>query len=277
MKARRITLLAALILGTVSVFCFTNPAAAQTTYAWDPNQTGSGSDGSGNWDSVTGDWASSGSTLAWVDGGNAVIGYGTGAAGTITIGSQVAPNSITFNPAASGNYAISGGSINLPNASMSITANTNATISSALVGSGGLTKSGNGTLTLAGTNTYTGPTVISSGTLQLTSGVPAGYVGYYNFSGGTANNAVSGGSAYNGALFGAAAIASSGGLNGGPCLSLPSGNESGLDLGVNGVPISSGNFTFSLWFYGLYDNSGYRSIFQPRPRRIEHVYPRFPG
>ena len=63
------------------------------------------------------------------------------AAGTITIGNQVAPNSITFNPAASGNYVIAGGSINLPNAATSITVNTNATISSVLVGSGGLSKS----------------------------------------------------------------------------------------------------------------------------------------
>ena len=123
--------------------------------------------------------------------------------------------------------------------------------------------SGAGTFTLAGGNTYTGPTVINSGTLQLTSGVPGGCVAYYNFSGGTANNIVSGGSACNGTLFGAAAIASSGGLNGGPCMTLPSsGTASGLYLGTNGISTANGIFTASLWFYGLYNGSGYRGSFQ---------------
>ncbi len=43
----------------------------------------------------------------------------------------------------------------------------NATIGSAITGSGGLTKLGPGTLGIAAANTYTGPTVISAGTVQL--------------------------------------------------------------------------------------------------------------
>ena len=45
--------------------------------------------------------------------------------------------------------------------------NSSATISVAIAGSQGLTKSGAGTLTLSGSNTYTGPTTVNVGTLSL--------------------------------------------------------------------------------------------------------------
>src|ERR1039458_3702770 len=50
------------------------------------------------------------------------------------------------------------------------TAGNNATISQALVdgGGGGLTKTGNGILTLSGANSYTGPTLVSAGRLATT-------------------------------------------------------------------------------------------------------------
>ena len=180
MKARRNVLLVALLVGACSVLCFTNPAAA-AIYTWDPSQTGSGSDGGGTWNLGT-DWASSGGTGAWLDGSDAVFGVGTGTAGTVTIatGTMVQPNSITFNPALSGNYLITGGSINLPNAtSMVITAtNAGATISSAMVGSGsgGLTTSGN--LTLNGNLSFAGGLTVNSGTLTLTGSNSFG--GFYN-------------------------------------------------------------------------------------------------
>ena len=84
--------------------------------------------------------------------------------------SQVTPNSITFNPAGSGNYVISGGSINLLNTTTPINVNTDATISSPLVGSGGLSVAGPGTLTLSGSNTYSGPTLVTGGTLNIAGG-----------------------------------------------------------------------------------------------------------
>lgn len=50
------------------------------------------------------------------------------------------------------------------------------TVSQALGGTGGLTKSGVGALVLTGTNTYTGGTTISGGTLQLGTGSSAGTI-----------------------------------------------------------------------------------------------------
>jgi autotransporter-associated beta strand protein len=48
--------------------------------------------------------------------------------------------------------------------------NTSTTFSGVLSGTGGFTKAGTGTLTLAGENTYTGPTTISAGTLVAQAG-----------------------------------------------------------------------------------------------------------
>ena len=93
------------------------------------------------------------------------------AAGTITINTTtglVQPNSITFNPAGSGNCVITGGSINLPGAATPITVNTNATIASSLVGAGGFSVSGGNVLTLSGSgNTYAGQTLLRSGTIAV--------------------------------------------------------------------------------------------------------------
>jgi autotransporter-associated beta strand protein len=50
----------------------------------------------------------------------------------------------------------------------------NGTVSAILAGTNGLTKAGNGTITLTASNTYTGATTISSGTLQLGDGNATG-------------------------------------------------------------------------------------------------------
>ena len=169
MKTRRIAFFAALLAGVASVLLFANGIDAQT-YTWDPLHNG-GAGGPGDWDFTSGNWASSGSSsLTWTDSSDAAFGSLNGTAGTVTVTSQVTPNSITFNPAGSGNYVISGGPINLPNTATAITLNTDATISSPLVGSGGLSVAGPGTLTLSGSNTYGGPTLVSGGTLNIAGG-----------------------------------------------------------------------------------------------------------
>ncbi len=197
MKARRVALFAALFGGAVSLLCFTNPAAAQ--YYWDGQQTGTGaSDGSGYWDQSTINWWNSTSGSAtWADGNDACFGAGpTGptAAGpyTVTLGANVNPNSITFQPTVDGTpYTIvpdSGGLYSVTLGGGGITANASATINAPVVlsssqtwtiassqtlniggsisGGYGLVETGGGTLTLGGENTYSSGTTINAGVLQ---------------------------------------------------------------------------------------------------------------
>ena len=134
-KARCITLFTALLVGAVSTLCFTNLAGAQT-YTWDASggtATTPPSDGGGTWDTSTGTNWWNGSDNLWPTAGSpctAVFGADNGAAGMVTVNSVTA-NALTFNPAGSGNYTLSSGTITLAGANATITSNADATISTA--------------------------------------------------------------------------------------------------------------------------------------------------
>ena len=122
---------------------------------------------------------------------------GTGATATLTF------NGGTLKPAAASTTYLGGltnafiraggATIDTTNGSVTITQNL---LTDAVSTGGGLTKSGINALTLTGANTYTGPTVISGGTLQLngssagtltTSGVTVGNTGTLGFTAGAAS------------------------------------------------------------------------------------------
>jgi len=131
--------------GGYVVHTFTNsgtlniPLAA--TLTWNPG-------GGGNWDTATANWIGDASTFI-SDGSQDVI-FDKTAGGTITISAGMQPASTTVS-ATSGTYTFNGGPI---------------------TGSGGLTKSGAGQLTMnTANNTYTGKTSVQGGTL-LTGGPP---------------------------------------------------------------------------------------------------------
>jgi len=156
-------------------------ARAQTTYYWDSNDSISGfGTAGGTWASPT----TNNSTQGWSTssaGTNVLSGttntttsdalnFGTGsaglAAGTITVSGTVSANSLTFG-SASGAIVLSGGTISLGGTTPTITvSNTSDTISSAIIGSAGLTKNGTGNLTLSGNNTYSGNTTVNAGRLK---------------------------------------------------------------------------------------------------------------
>ena len=126
------------------------------------------------WDSASGSWDSD--TVAWLEGdqkfalGDVVTfddnGTGGGSARIVTLNSLVNPGSVTFNNSTTTPYTVSGtGSIG---------------------GTTGLTKSGDGMVTLSNTNTYTGATHVNAGTLTLGHATDT-LSGPVNINGGTLN------------------------------------------------------------------------------------------
>jgi len=145
-------------------------AQAGTLY-WDggttdigTNGNGASQGGAGTWDTTILNW-DQGAVLphvAWVNGNNDTAVFG-GTAGTVTLGTGITVGGLTFDAAG---YIIASDTLTFGTAG-SIAANANATISSVLAGSVAITKTGVGTLTLSGANTYNGSTSIDSGTLTL--------------------------------------------------------------------------------------------------------------
>jgi fibronectin-binding autotransporter adhesin len=158
------------LLATVS----TPSTAPSGSWTWNGGAGPSSAvDGSGSWTASNNFW--NGSAQTWADGNDAIFGAGTGSAGTVTISGTVAPKSLWFETTGAGNYTISGGDIDLGNATRIFHTNTNASISSAIV-NGGLYKQGAAKLTLTGANTFSGNTTIAEGSLQIGDGSTNGSI-----------------------------------------------------------------------------------------------------
>ncbi|WP_338289937.1 autotransporter-associated beta strand repeat-containing protein [Luteolibacter sp. LG18] len=151
------------------IVCLSFSAHAANLY-WDGNDTttGAGATPTGTWGSSTfwsTDSTGATATTGWIDGNTAVFSAGTDGTGTYTVtvtGTQ-SPAGLTFEE---GVVTLSGGTVALTSPNVVTTAA--ATISSAIGGTVGLTKTGAATLTLSGTNTYSGTTAVNAGTITVT-------------------------------------------------------------------------------------------------------------
>ena len=172
---------ASMSLGAVSVcVAFTLagalPAgAANTSLYWDANGAAADTGGSATWDTGTSLWrltSATGALQSYTNTATSMTANFGGTAGTVTLANATAIHANQLNFTTTG-YTIAGGSgatLNLDGTTPTITtgAGNTETISAVITGSAGLTKaSDNGTLILAGANSYTGNTTINGGTLLL--------------------------------------------------------------------------------------------------------------
>lgn len=152
------------------------------TNTWDSSGSSFASpvDGSGDWSTSAADWSTGSADVAWPTPAptayTAVFGNG-GAAGTVTITSPVVAAGLTFDSVASGNYTIASSgpsdtlTLSMPT-TITVGSGLSPTINATIAGTSGLVVAGAdtlATLTLGGSNTYTGGTNIQSGNLAIAS------------------------------------------------------------------------------------------------------------
>ncbi|MEI8292590.1 MAG: autotransporter-associated beta strand repeat-containing protein [bacterium] len=148
----------------------------------------------------------SGSGTLTLSGNNSYSGGSTIIGGTVVIGTSTAfgnsNGTITLNPGGGNTATLQSGANNLTVANSVILSTgttafdtnfNNASLAGVVSGSGEFVKSGAGTLTLNGTNTYTGATTINAGTLSIASITNGGVSGALGNSTNSAANLVLGG------------------------------------------------------------------------------------
>lgn len=148
-------------------------AATQTSVAsvltWTTATNGTAMDGNGTWGTAS-SWLNNSGNVAWQSGNGDTALFGAAGGSTaysVTLSGSQSIGSLTFQSQA---YTLAGGTLGLSGAAAVVTVNAGGgTIASVITGPAGLTKAGTGMLTFAAVNTYTGPTIVNGGTLQLNS------------------------------------------------------------------------------------------------------------
>jgi fibronectin-binding autotransporter adhesin len=168
--------------GALAAALFAAPSARAITFFWDGGTTnlpdpgdGASTGGPGDWSTAIFNW-DQGAGLPFVPwpapGTDNDATFGGATAGTVTLQTDITVNDVLFNTTG---YVIDRANANaltlVPNgataASINTAAGISATIHAPIVGTAALSKAGLGTLTLSGTNTYTGITSIAGGTLIM--------------------------------------------------------------------------------------------------------------
>jgi autotransporter-associated beta strand protein len=214
---------------------------------------------------------SSYSGITTLNSGTLVIGHANAAgSGTIfqtdgtsllkldTTGTMANSMSV-YNVLATQNVTASG-AITVNNATFEVEAGDTLELSGAVSGTGGVTKNGTGTLILSGSNSYTNPTTINSGTLNAANANALGSNAVVIVNGGsllvTADDAINGKDVtLNSTSTTVAGLAFSGTYNG-TVGALTLSRDSILDLGTGSVAAAFSNLVMGLYNLKIYNWSG---------------------
>jgi outer membrane autotransporter protein len=139
---------------------------------WDGSNTaatGTITGGTGTWTATGTNWTSTDGTSNGTLSSTNVRPVFGGTAGTVTVDTTQGAIDVAGMQFSTDGYRLTGGSIGLTAAASAfeVDDNVTATIDTALNGTGGLAKTGNGMLILNGVNTYAGGTTVDAGTLEI--------------------------------------------------------------------------------------------------------------
>ena len=192
----------ALVVTMTALVANPSAQAANSTIYWDGGTVAIATNGdgvsqgtSGTWNTTLTNWdVGAAPHVAWVNANNDFAVFG-GTAGTVTLGSAVSANKLTFNTTGYILGGLSANTLTLAGPSPEIAAGTGTTtINSIVAGTGGFSKSGAGkvilapssaappTVTLTGNNSISGAITVSAGELQGT--VPTAAATYTPFGSG---------------------------------------------------------------------------------------------
>ena len=216
-----------------------------TTYTWNGGVSGVWTNGGGGWLDNFANTATNYSNARPV-----VAQFTNASAGTnVTVASDgVTVGAVEVSGA---NHTISGGTITMTNTTWTVASSRTAIAGSTLAGTTGLAKSGSGQLVLSGSNSYSGTTTISNGTLRIgNSGTTGSYSGdTVVASGGTLAFSRTDAYTHGGAISGAGALTK---VDAGVVTLTASNSYSGVTtlfagtlVADNSNALGSGNITFS--------------------------------